>query len=53
LTAVPPARRQYHRRRYESDSPSFDVVTTDLSSFLALLRHAVESFAVIGEIVDL
>src|SRR5262245_38333485 len=38
---------------YESDSPEFDVIATDLASFLARLRHAVESFAETGAIVDL
>jgi hypothetical protein len=38
---------------YESDSPRFDVVTTDLAGFLARLLHYVERFAVTGEVVDL
>jgi hypothetical protein len=38
---------------YETNDPDFNVVATDLGSFLARLGHAVQSFAETGAIIDL
>jgi hypothetical protein len=38
---------------YESDSPGFRIVATDLAGFLALVRRAVELFAATGKVPSL
>jgi len=38
---------------YETNDPDFDIVATDLAGFLARLRHAAQSFAETGAIIDL